>query len=71
MDTTKIFNFMLGLSGHVAEEASKMKAALENEYHKILTIGTNNNSDSAIALRETTELVIIFIEDLKLKLTQE
>lgn len=71
MDATNIFNFILGLSGQFAEEATKIKFYLENEYQKILNVGTNNNSDSVIALRETTESVIIFVEELKLKLTQK
>jgi hypothetical protein len=70
MDTTKIFNFILGLSGHAFEEANKLKSAFEREYARILTIGSNNNSDSAIALRETTESVIIFFEEMKFKLPQ-
>ena len=70
MDTTKLFNFMLGLSGQIAAETSKVKSAMENEYARILTIGTNNNSDAAIAIRETTELVVVFLEELKYKLSQ-
>ncbi len=70
MDTTKIFNFFLGLSGQAIEEAHKVKAAFEREYSRILTIGSNNNSDSAVALRETTESVIIFFEEMKFKLPQ-
>ena len=65
MDTTKIFDFMLGLSVQVAEEAYKFKTTLENEYNKILTVGSNNNSDTA-----TTELVVVFLEDLRYKLLQ-
>ena len=70
MDTTKIFNFILGLSGQAFEEANKLKTTFEREYARILTIGSNNNSDSAIALRETTESVIIFFEEMKFKLPQ-
>ena len=70
MDTTKIFDFMLGLSVQVAEEAYKFKTTLENEYNKILIVGSNNNSDTAIAIRETTELVVVFLEDLRYKLLQ-
>lgn len=66
--TTKIFNFILGLSGQAMEEADKMKTTLEKEYSRILSIGANNNSDPAIALRETTETVIVFFEDLRFKL---
>ncbi|HMV43653.1 MAG TPA: hypothetical protein PK079_00350 [Leptospiraceae bacterium] len=66
--TTKFFNFILGLSGQAMEEADRIKRSLEKEYSRILSIGANNNSGPAIALRETTETVIIFFEDLKFKL---
>jgi|JI91814CRNA_FD_contig_41_1351520_length_528_multi_1_in_0_out_0_2 hypothetical protein len=69
MDTTKMFNIILGLSNQAIEEAQKIKLSLEKEYVRILTIGSNNNSDSAIALRETTERVIIFMEEIASKLT--
>lgn len=69
MDTTKIFNFILGLSNQAFEEAQKIKLSFEKEYVRILTIGSNNNSDSAIALRETTERVIIFLEEVAFKLS--
>lgn len=69
-NTTKIFDFMLGLGVQVAEEAYKFKNTLENEYNKILIVGSNNNSDTAIAIRETTELVVVFLEDLRYKLLQ-
>lgn len=70
MDTTKLFNFMLGVSGQMVEEAHKFKNSLEKEYNKILVIGSNNNSDTAIAIRELTEQVFVFLEDLKYKLQQ-
>ncbi|MBK6605540.1 MAG: hypothetical protein KBF99_05195 [Leptospiraceae bacterium] len=70
MDTTKIFNFILGLSGQAFEEANKLKTTFEREYARIRTIGSNNNSDSAIALRETAESVIIFFEEMKFKFPQ-
>ncbi|GEM_PF-1583826 len=64
-----MFNIILGLSNQAIEEAQKIKLSLEKEYVRILTIGSNNNSDSAIALRETTERVIIFMEEIASKLT--
>ncbi len=69
MDTTKIFNIILGLSNQALEEAYKTQASFEKEYLRILTIGSNNNSDPAVALRETTERVIIFFEDIIFRLT--
>ena len=69
MDTTKMFNIILGLSNQAIEEAQKIKLSFEKEYVRILTIGSNNNSDTAIALRETTERVIIFMEEIASKLT--
>ena len=64
-----MFNIILGLSNQAIEEAQKIKLSLEKEYVRILTIGSNNNSDTAIALRETTERVIIFMEEIASKLT--
>lgn len=64
-----MFNIILGLSNQAIEEAQKIKLSFEKEYVRILTIGSNNNSDSAIALRETTEQVIIFMEEIASKLT--
>ena len=64
-----MFNIILGLSNQAIEEAQKIKLSFEKEYVRILTIGSNNNSDTAIALRETTERVIIFMEEIASKLT--
>ncbi|MBK8398918.1 MAG: hypothetical protein IPL26_27170 [Leptospiraceae bacterium] len=70
MDTKNFFNFMLGLSGQIAEETYKLKSAIDSEYSRIMTIGTNNNSDIAIAIRETTDIIVVFIEDLQYKFSQ-
>lgn len=61
---------MLGLSGQIAEETYKLKSAIDSEYSRIMTIGTNNNSDIAIAIRETTDIIVVFIEDLQYKFSQ-
>lgn len=70
MDTKNLFNFMLGLSGQIVEETFKLKSAIDSEYSRIMTIGTNNNSDIAIAIRETTDIIVVFIEDLQYKFSQ-
>ncbi len=65
MNPEKVLNLVLGIFVKVDEEKTRFFQSLQKEYARILTIGTNNNSSEAMAIRETTEMVFSFLEDIK------
>jgi hypothetical protein len=65
MNPIKMVNFMIGFLARVSEEKNKLLIHIDKEYQRILSVGINNNSDEAIAVRETTDFVISFIEEIK------
>lgn len=65
MAINKTVNFLIGAYSQINEEKNKFINNIQTEYNKILEIGTNNNSEEAVAIRETTDLVFSFIEELK------
>lgn len=65
MSIDKTVDFLIGAYGQMNEEKNKFVKNIQNEYDKILELGINNNSDEAIAIRETTDLVFSFFEELK------
>ncbi len=58
-------DFLIGAYSQLNEEKDKFVNNIKNEYDKILELGVNNNSEEAIAIRETTDLVFSFIDELK------
>ena len=65
MNPIKMVNFMIGFLARLSEEKNNLLIQLDKEYQRILSVGINNNSDAAIAVRETTDFVISFIEEIQ------
>ena len=65
MALNKTVDFLIGAYSQLNEEKDRFLKNVQNEYNKILEIGVNNNSEEAVVIRETTDLVFSFIEELK------
>ena len=64
MDSIEFSNFLLGLRARASEEVLALGNNFSNFYDEILAAGTNNNSETAVLIREATDTVVIILEDL-------
>lgn len=64
MDSIEFSNFLLGLRARASEEVSALSNNVSHFYNEMLVAGTNNNSDTAVLIREATDTVVIILEDL-------
>ncbi|MCB1177986.1 MAG: hypothetical protein KDK36_10440 [Leptospiraceae bacterium] len=58
-------DFYLGVRKFVLEEFESFICSISNTYKNILQTGRNNNSDLAVQIREYTDNLFEFIEDLQ------
>ena len=67
MDSIDFSNFLIGLKARASEEVTAFTDSVSHFYDEILAAGTNNNSETAVLIREATDSVVIMLEDLMSK----